>query len=721
MRSFAFVSVVFWAGCGGGPGADGPGTSDAGAPDAPMGCQVLCGLEASCCEANQECNVGRCVPRCEFNRCGQNDEVCCGTGEVCVADECTDIGGACSDFRDCDASSVCDPVVGRCVPVAEETSCRFVPPVGEFSPQIEWEHAGPNMRATPIVAQLTDDNGDGVVNTADTPDIVVPGSDRIDGENGRLIALRGDTGEVIWQFPDPSDPEPMFAVRTDVPPAAADVDGDGSIEIFANVASTEHLLPTDLIALNRDGTIKWHAPGSVSPALHAIAIGDLEGDGFAEIVAGGTIVNHDGSVRLRSPLPADVFGMSMLADVDDDGDLEIIQTGGAIHHDGTVLWTPETFIDGGANGAIAHVTRDRDASLPELVLVGTRELMVLDARTGEFVFGPVHYEDPEDIPVFAISGPPTIADFDGDGRAEIGVAAAARYIVFDLDLPPPHIAWSVKSQDVTTGSAGSAVFDFDADGSVEVVTLSECELQIRRGSDGELLWSTMHTSETYIEYPVVADVDGDGNGELIVVGHAFRDVQDVCGDRGISELTNTPGLRVYGDRLDNWVPARAIWNQHTYHITNINADGTVPRVPEKSWTTHNSYRLNTTPSLFAPDLAVGSVEADTRACPAQLIVRARIENRGAWGVAAGLPVAVYSRAADSGETALLGVGFTQTPLLSGDSAWIEVTVANAFENETHLTYFVRADDDGSGVGIHSECHEDNNESAPVSLMCRPFI
>ena len=52
------------------------------------------------------------------------------------------------------------------------------------------------------------------------------------------------------------------------------------------------------------------------------------------------------------------------------------------------------------------------------------------------------------------------------------------------------------------------------------------------------------------------------------------------------------GIYVIGDRNDTWVPARQIWNQHSYHVTNVNDDGTIPRFEQNSWQTHNTYRLN---------------------------------------------------------------------------------------------------------------------------------
>src|SRR5690606_3574369 len=77
-------------------------------------------------------------------------------------------------------------------------------------------------------------------------------------------------------------------------------------------------------------------------------------------------------------------------------------------------------------------------------------------------------------------GPPTIADFDKDGRPEIGVAGGYFYTVFDInrpgeaiehpaDEPAPEpgqifVRWKQATQDKSSNATGSSVFDFQGDG-----------------------------------------------------------------------------------------------------------------------------------------------------------------------------------------------------------------------------------------------------------------
>ena len=47
---------------------------------------------------------------------------------------------------------------------------------------------------------------------------------------------------------------------------------------------------------------------------------------------------------------------------------------------------------------------------------------------------------------------------------------------------------------------------------------------------------------------------------------------------------------------EGWAPARRIWNQHAYSVTNINEDGSLPtmsaRNPSFAIGAHNGFHLN---------------------------------------------------------------------------------------------------------------------------------
>ncbi|MBL9104245.1 MAG: hypothetical protein JNL82_25085 [Myxococcales bacterium] len=83
----------------------------------------------------------------------------------------------------------------------------------------------------------------------------------------------------------------------------------------------------------------------------------------------------------------------------------------------------------------------------------------------------------------------------------------------------------------------------------------------------------------------IADVDNDGSAEIVVVSN-----------KGYANF-NQPAVQVIRDKQDRWIPARRIWNQHTYHVTNVREDGTIPQVEPKSWLLYNTFRTQAQVSL----------------------------------------------------------------------------------------------------------------------------
>ena len=121
--------------------------------------------------------------------------------------------------------------------------------------------------------------------------------------------------------------------------------------------------------------------------------------------------------------------------------------------------------------------------------------------------------------------------------------------------------------------AVAAAFDFDGDGASELVYHDETGIHIYSGRDGSLvdeeLLPSCHRSVGYVS---VADVDGDGAAELIA---GFN---DTCA------ASTNEGLHIFGDAGGNWVRTRSIWNQHNYHVTNVDDDGGIPLNQVPSWT-----------------------------------------------------------------------------------------------------------------------------------------
>jgi len=137
--------------------------------------------------------------------------------------------------------------------------------------------------------------------------------------------------------------------------------------------------------------------------------------------------------------------------------------------------------------AIADLNGD---TVPEVVLVGSGSLHLLNGQTGQLfcavdptdvmcVASPALRTQPIALPGGGRGGPPTVSDFDADGRVEVGVAGAGSYTVYDLNRlgeevvvpagdPAPaagavYARWSNATQDNSSNATGSSVFDFQGD------------------------------------------------------------------------------------------------------------------------------------------------------------------------------------------------------------------------------------------------------------------
>jgi hypothetical protein len=217
-------------------------------------------------------------------------------------------------------------------------------------------------------------------------------------------------------------------------------------------------------------------------------------------------------------------------------------------------------------------------------------------------------------------------------------------------------------------------------------------LRIYRGSDGSVLWKTPSRSTTAYELPIIVDVDADGNAEIVIVSDNYP-------------VPGGAGIRVYGDANDTWGPTRQIWNQHTYHVTNVHDDGTIPSDESPSWLGHNTYRLNLETagqSFAAPDVTASFVRLAV--ADATATITARIGNAGALVVPASVPVSFYDGDPIAGGGTRLGTVLTSQSLAPG--AYTDVTLT--ISGDTQHTVWVVADDDGAQTGMVSECREDNN-------------
>ena len=376
----------------------------------------------------------------------------------------------------------------------------------------------------------------------------------------RLYVVDGTDGSTLWTLDD--------VYHFSSSPVVGQLDDDPELEVVVTRSDGR-----TISVLAHDGSLEAEVNTNRAIGEGNMAIADLDGDGVAEIVVPGSAriaAYHLDGGNLVELWVSDNEGcgnnsyrsncIPVVSDVDLDGSPDIIAGDVIYGADGSTEVVGSGLGDGW--NAVGNFDDDPYA---EIVLVRQGNVWLLEHDLS-VAWGPVN------PPAGGSGGAPTVADFDGDGRPEIGIAGSNRYFVLDTD---GSLLWEAETADFSSNRTGSTVFDFQNDGSAEVVYRDEQHLWIFRGVDGAVLYDTPVGSATTVEAPIVADVDGDGAAEIVVASDSSRPLPDGG--------TREPGLYVFGSSTGDWVRARPIWNQHSYHVTNVLSDGTVPAEEQPNW------------------------------------------------------------------------------------------------------------------------------------------
>jgi hypothetical protein len=759
----------------------------------------------------------------------------------------------CQDDWDCPAHTVCE--TGLCEGTGLAPSCSLPAiPFSDTPPAVELFWGGPNrdnpaaqdgtaaqnpapwadfsmVLNTPIVANLDDDNGDGLINELDFPEILfVAHKGDHPWNNGVLRAIHGGgpkkgadyfarCGTKLWlegmgapAACADSDPD----ADSGAPIAVGDLDGDGKPEIVYTTESNTFRI------LDHTGALVYTlgTPYALDGEGDSPSIANLDFQGYAEIIlgrvvyvlgaaSGGITVTHilTGNASLGTNqiatmvCPADIIagmpGLEIVAGATLYKMPATLPTCGTPPCTGSldVVWNATTVsgntgLSGEGFCAVADVwgadptkspgPNNEPDGKPEVILIDDGDLMILDGETGKIIAD-------RDLGGGARGGAPNVDDFDGDGYMEVASALQNFYIVADLQdstgaagscpdwpavierkdkpngahNPNPkrmpggactmdsqcdpaavcneaigrcvclHNGWKRDSDDDSSRATSSSVFDFNGDGAAEAIYNDECDFRVYDGTSGEVLFSQPSRSRTGIENPVVADVDNDGNAEVVTGMNTAEpdrcDDDPMDPDDGKRYPTGPNGLRVWGDPTDTWVSARRIWNEQSYHVTNVSEGGAILSHEPESWKSwggrlYNTYRSQPRSFGVAPDLTivgvgVSSPDAQCGSLSDNIDIAFEVENAGDLRVGPGVKVRFFGTW-DGTEAALLGMNgmplevALQASLEPGKSVILKVNFDQAYNSKDQLPSQVRVVVDPTSQaqpnGAERECREDNN-------------
>ncbi len=475
----------------------------------------------------------------------------------------------------------------------------FQPGQGGLNPVVLWERQ--TFTLLPIIRRATGPMAVGDLDGDGFPELVYVAASLDILDDGVLRILDGRDGAEKVAVIDPA-----YQLRPTAGIALGDIDGDGLAEIVTLDEGCR------LIAFEHDGAFKWRATEthfSTSRCYGGPALADLNKDGTPEIVIGRSAYSNTGALLWTGTgrVGGSWGPMSIPADVDGDGNLEVVAGPTVYNSNGGIVFNRTDY--GEAYSAVGNLDADPQAEIVFKSRTGTA-LVVLEHD------GTTKWE----APWSAIGGgPPTIGNFDSDPEAEIGVAGSAEFRVYEAN---GTLKWATPIIDGSSGITSATLFDFDNDGAVEVVFADEQFFYIWRGSDGAELFKAAREHNTAVDMPIVADLNSDGNADIVVPLSGYTQPNQ--------------GIRVYRGANGNWARTRKLWNQAAYSITHILDNLQVPATFTPNWLTSglNNFRLN----AFLPasgetansvgDFTVSFLRRDDRDFPAKTVLTARVGNGG---------------------------------------------------------------------------------------------
>ena len=390
----------------------------------------------------------------------------------------------------------------------------------------------------------------------------------------------------------------------------------------------------------------------------------------------------------------------------------------------------------------SRIPQDGNVAVADFNLDGQLDVMVIvDGTSSEISDSAYIYAyDPVTENILFVHGHhaktigyPLVGDIDGDGYLE--------FVYIDYKTPVSssritamkyHPQMGLQTKWLATHTDGSGqttmtLFDFNQDNIMEIVYRDESNLRIINGSGTSHLtgndtipfynlYTKSMSAGTWKEYPVVADVNGDGAAEIVTCGKVNSGLGWVGGQ-----------LWVIGG-IHHWAPARPVWNQYLYNVTNVNKNLTIPAPPFDNATVftdpqgvvrrpfNNFLQQATTLDQFGrPFMPLANVSATTDTSTSynngEHTFTFQFCNTGGQILSAPFHITYY---ANSLQGPIIQTATINSPLPAGDCMALTLHLTdnemNAFPNLTDIV--VALNDNGQGVaqsgGQQQECDTTDN-------------
>jgi hypothetical protein len=395
--------------------------------------------------------------------------------------------------------------------------------------------------------------------------------------------------------------------------ATADINSDGCAEIFTVINDLPNVSNYKIVAYDCNGNQVWVNPISFSFHPGLIGLADFDHDGLVELYSRTQIfdahtgrllgnnnidnvntgihsgVNKGWGMNSNAPVAVDIMaanpGLELVAGCRIYG---VTINRGAMTATLTLLKEHPSYATRTARGqsnptSVADFNQD---GFLDVLAVGSNGLY--DGNTTIFFWDVQNnvvkkFSDPIGTGDYKNgwkngAGRINIADIDGDAVMN-AVYVSGRYL-YTLKQTGTNleILWRETVTDETSGFTGCTTFDLNGDGKVEIIYRDENYIHTYTTDTTGAV--TQHPpilclSRTHHENPIVVDMDGDGAAEICVTCGVSEETQG----RNIDFLS--PGeIRVYESANVPWIPARKVWNQHGYFVTNVNDNLTIPRVQQ---------------------------------------------------------------------------------------------------------------------------------------------